>query len=108
MQSSYKVWRKEVNCTKPSPSVSIPWCVCVCAYVYVCIATKQPSLKLKTWAKQLSGYLPLVFTLPPSQSVKFLLEGKHSSLPCQSDIDDKEKFYKIDRRRLFKDVFYVS
>jgi hypothetical protein len=26
--------------------------------------TKQPNLKLKTWSKQLLGYLPLAFVLP--------------------------------------------
>ncbi len=35
-----------------------------CGRMFVCeLTTKQPNLKLKTWLKQLLGYLPLALAL---------------------------------------------
>ncbi len=37
---------------------------CACIYHAIVHITKQPSVKLKTWPKQLLGSLPLAFALP--------------------------------------------
>jgi hypothetical protein len=36
---------------------------CMCAMYFCCFEAKWPSLKLKTWPKQLLGFLPLAFAL---------------------------------------------
>jgi hypothetical protein len=37
---------------------------CLCAMQLCCFGTKLPNLMLKTWPKQLLGYLPLDIALP--------------------------------------------
>jgi hypothetical protein len=36
----------------------------MCALHLFCHESKQPNLKLKTWSRQLLGYLPLALALP--------------------------------------------
>ncbi len=46
---------------------SRPGCACIhCAFAYI---IKHPKLKLKTWPKQLLGYLPFAFAFPLSVTV---------------------------------------
>ncbi len=44
---------------------------CACASCAIANITKWPSLKLKTWPKQLLGFLPLAFALPGLSFCKF-------------------------------------
>jgi hypothetical protein len=42
---------------------------CVLPYTHVAIKQKLPNLKLKTWLKQLLGFLPLDIVLPGSPNI---------------------------------------
>ncbi len=41
-----------------------------CIHHAIVHITKQPNLKLKTWSKQLLGYIPLAFVLPAQTEQK--------------------------------------
>jgi hypothetical protein len=51
---------------KPGPNPSQVFntkCGRVCVFLAIRLITKKPNLELKTWPKQLFGYLPLPFAL---------------------------------------------
>jgi hypothetical protein len=53
---------------------------CVRAMLLCCYKAKQPNLKLKTWARQLLGYLLLAFVFPIMVILLFIKSQKFPTL----------------------------
>ncbi len=68
---------------------------CMCAKDLCCYAAKRPNLKLKTWSKQLLGYLLLAFTLSCQCHKTFKCKLTHYFLTRSFHSTDKYFFCKI-------------